>query len=136
MGTVDNDEMSLQEIEDDDWGEPNSGTTSLIRNVLRWRRTPLRELGVEGLRELIGQQIGLELLVPRAVGELERDPWVAGDLYPGDLLAAVLSVRPAYWATRIGERDRVEQILSSLDSAEDRVDLSADVAAFRSAVGR
>ena len=50
---------------------------------------PVRELTTENLRILIGQQIGLECLVPLALDALEQSPFESGDYYPGDLLTVV-----------------------------------------------
>lgn len=58
---------------------------------------PLGELSVEDLRLLIGQNIGLEFLVPLAVERLRENPFVGGDYYPGDLLHSVLNIHPTYW---------------------------------------
>lgn len=46
---------------------------------------------------MIGQNIGLKFLVPLAIEELERNPFVGGDYYPGDLLSSVLSVERDFW---------------------------------------
>jgi len=130
------DELSLQEIENKDWGDPETGETGLISNVLRWRRTPLRELGTEGLRELILQQVSMEILVPQALPVLERDPRAAGDLYPGDLLSAVLLAKRGFWPRHPELVERVEGIIAVLDDDPDEVDLSRDIAKFRLAAGR
>jgi hypothetical protein len=130
------DELSLQEIEGDDWGAPETAETGLIRNVLRYRRMPLRELGTEELRELILQQVSLDLLVPRALTALEHDPRAAGDLYEGDLLAAVLLAKRGFWRRHPELAERVDGIIATLDDDPDEVDLSDDIATFRAAVGR
>jgi CDI immunity proteins len=72
------DDLSLQDIEGKDWRDPETGETDLVRNVRRYRRLPLRELGIEELRELILRQVGLDILVPRALPVLEHDPRAAG----------------------------------------------------------
>jgi CDI immunity proteins len=130
------DELSLQEIENEDWGAPETGETGLIKNVLRWRRTPLRELGIEGLRELIGQQVSLEILVPRALAVLERDPRAEGVFYPGDLLAMVLMAKSELWAAHPEFAERVEGIVAALDDDPEEVDLSRYIEVFRAASGR
>jgi CDI immunity proteins len=104
--------------------------------VLRWRRTPLCELGTEGLRELIGQQVSMDILVPLALPVLERDPRAAGDLYPGDLLSAVLLAKRGFWPAHPELAERVVGIISALDDDPNEVDLSADIARFRAASGR
>ncbi len=129
-------DLSLQEIEGDDWGDPATAETDLVGNVLQYRRTPLRDLGAEELRELILQQVSLDLLVPRALTALEHDPRAAGDLYEGDLLAAVLLAKRGFWRRHPELAERVDGIIATLDDDPDEVDLSDDIATFRAAVGR
>jgi hypothetical protein len=129
-------DLSLQEIEGDDWGDPATAETDLIRNVLQYRRTPLRDLGAEELRELILQQVSLDLLVPRALTLLEHDPRTAGDLYEGDLLAAVLLAKRGFWIRHPELAERVEGIIATLNDDPDEVDLADDIATFRAAAGR
>ena len=64
------------------------------------RTKPIDELAVEDLRLLIQQQIGLKYLVPIALQHLRENPLAEGDLYPGDLLAAVLRVAADFWHQR------------------------------------
>jgi hypothetical protein len=130
------DDLSLQEVEDQDWGDPETAETELIRNVLRYRRMPLRELGTEELRELILQQVSLDELVPRALPILERDPRAEGVFYPGDLLAAVLYAKSSFWAAHPELAERVEDIIAALDDDPEEVDLSQYIEIFRAAAGR
>jgi hypothetical protein len=64
------------------------------------RRRPVGQLGIEDLRVLVAQRVGLDVLVPLALARLEENPLAEGDFYPGDLLVAVLRVPPAYWQSR------------------------------------
>lgn len=90
---------SIEELEGDFWGEPQAPRTRLIEEVHRLRRTPIRELTVEDLRLLIGQTVALDVVVPLAVQRLEDDPLTEGDLFRGDLLAAVLRVPTVFWTS-------------------------------------
>jgi hypothetical protein len=65
------------------------------------RTKPLRDFTVEDLRIMIGQQVALDRLVGIALDRLRADPLVEGDCYPGDLLASVLRVDPAFWEPRL-----------------------------------
>jgi len=64
-------------------------------HALRCR--PIGELTVEDMRLLIGQDVGLAYLLPLALEVLRDDPMAEGDMYEGDLLAAVLTRSPAVW---------------------------------------
>jgi hypothetical protein len=46
---------------------------------------------------MIGQQIGLDYLVPLAIETLENDLFAEGNYYEGDLLKSVLSIRTDFW---------------------------------------
>jgi hypothetical protein len=41
--------------------------------------------------------VSLDVLVPLAIERLRDDPLAEGDLYPGDLLAALRRVDPGFW---------------------------------------
>jgi hypothetical protein len=88
--------QSLQELEKQDWGEAPF-PSHLVRTCHALRRKPLRDFTVEDLRIMIGQNISLDYLIPLALEHLQRDPLVAGDFFPGDLLANVLKVKAAFW---------------------------------------
>ena len=88
---------SLQELEEYDCGELIYNSY-LVMTIHRLRRKALAEFTVEDLRIMIGQGIGLSLLVPLAVECLEKDPLAAGDYYPGDLLHVMLQAGDAFWA--------------------------------------
>ena len=102
-------DRSLQELEHADWGEPTYGS-HLVTTVHRLRRVPLRQFSVEDLRIMIGQNVGLQYLIPLALEELRRDPLVQGDFYPGDLLKSVLSADPEFWRNHPDWRQEVGEI--------------------------
>ncbi|GKX35739.1 MAG: hypothetical protein MnENMB40S_33570 [Rhizobiaceae bacterium MnEN-MB40S] len=81
--------LSLQQIENE---VPKFASDNVNLSVVcqRLLRKPIDALSVEELRILIGQDIGLEHLLPIAFALLERNPMVSGDLFDGDLLYAVV----------------------------------------------
>ena len=90
------------------WPPPSpDDPTELVRRCNELRRTPLAEFDVEDLRMMIGQQISLRYLIPRAITILEANP-LAEDMYPGDLLGAVLRVDKAYWHANVAQWQEVE----------------------------
>ncbi|MFI6899568.1 contact-dependent growth inhibition system immunity protein [Streptomyces sp. NPDC050256] len=88
---------SLEELEGDRWPEPPADATYLIATVHALRRRPVGALSVEDLRLLVGQDVGLPVLLALAVEVLRDNPLAEGDMYEGDLLRAVLSRSPAVW---------------------------------------
>jgi hypothetical protein len=115
---------TLQELEKEDWGEPNYGS-HLVTECHRLRRVPLGEFTAENLRIMIGQQIGLPYLIPLALELLRGDPFTEGDYYKGDLLAAVLRADSRFWIASPQLRTQAAQIaqqafslLPGLDNAD------------------
>lgn len=103
-------EKTLEQLDGVEWGEPNWKSYVVI-NCHRLRRVPLRDFTVEGLRLMIGQEEGLEYLVPLALEQLERDPMVSGDYYEGDLLQNVQRLPMKFWEQHpvLWERWRIIQ---------------------------
>lgn len=128
---VNPDDLSVEQIEDNAWGNPPPGATRLIETVHQLRRKPLRDLEPEDLRVLIAQQVGLDPLVPRALTQLEADPLLEGDYYPGDVLVAVLRVPATYWSAHPDQRTRLEHVITSVADAD--ADLRSDIDKFRAA---
>jgi hypothetical protein len=69
----------------------------LIRRTKELRKIPLNTFTTEDLRIMIGQQIGLDYLIPLALEILAEDLWAEGDFFEGDLLKNVLAVRIEFW---------------------------------------
>ncbi|MFI9549545.1 contact-dependent growth inhibition system immunity protein [Streptomyces sp. NPDC052016] len=92
-----NRDRSLEELERDRWSAPSGGETRLMATVRELRRKPIGGLTVEDMRLLIRQNVGLAYLLPLAVEVLRIDPLAEGDMYEGDLLAAVLTRSAEVW---------------------------------------
>lgn len=100
---------SLQELDGQDWGEPTY-PSHLVTACHRLRRVPLKDLSVEDLRLLLGQQIGPEYLVPLALDHLNIDPFASGQHYPGDLLEMVLLLPSGFWTEHSELRRRAVEV--------------------------
>jgi hypothetical protein len=103
-------DQSLQELEQSDWGEADTGETSLIQDCLRLHRIPIRDLTVHDLVTLVGQKIGLPWLVPLALERLRKEPLTEGFYYPGDLLHAVLTAESSFWGNHPQWRAEIRDI--------------------------
>jgi hypothetical protein len=77
---------TLDELESVVWGVPKFDS-HLVTECYRLRTKPIDDFTVEDLRIMIGQKIGLQHQMPRAIDALEREPLAEGHYYPGDLLA-------------------------------------------------
>jgi hypothetical protein len=103
---------SLDQLDPPAWGEPTFDSY-LVKRCHRLRTKPVGDFTVEDLRMMIGQQIGLEHLVPLAIEVLERNPLAAGNYYPGDLLNNVLTINDALWLAHPLWRERLSAVLAS-----------------------
>ncbi|MFF7586052.1 contact-dependent growth inhibition system immunity protein [Kitasatospora purpeofusca] len=109
-----NRDRSLEELERDRWPVPSGGETRLMATVRELRHKPVGDLTVEDLRLLIGQSEGLAHLLPLAVDILLDEPLAEGDMYEGDLLAAVLGRNAEVWRTFPELGREVRSIVSGL----------------------
>ncbi len=66
------------------------------------RYKPVGELTDGEIRTAMGQQFSLAILVPMALDRLRQNPLLEADLFEGDLLKSVLSVKPAFWLQQPG----------------------------------
>lgn len=88
----------------------NDDPSFLANECRRLYTQPITKLTTENLRLLIGQKIGLDHLVPVALGFLEKDPLIGGDLYSGDLLQSVASVPEEFWAANPALNNRLVEV--------------------------
>jgi hypothetical protein len=89
---------SLEQLENDFWGE-STHDSELVQTCHKLRKKPLKDFEIEDLRVLIGQNISLDILIPCALIELEKDILADGGFYEGDLLLSVLKSDPNYWSS-------------------------------------
>lgn len=88
---------TLEELESIFLEFPTNNATFLIKKVYEIRRKKLNSYTIEDLRLMIGQNQGLNYLVPIALKVLKSDPFSEGDFYEGDLLTSVLSCTCQFW---------------------------------------
>lgn len=89
-------EDTLEQIENDYWGDPTY-SSYLVNTCHQLRKKTLKDFTVEDLRIMIGQNISLDILIPMAIERLKQNILAEGHFYPGDLLQNVLTADPGYW---------------------------------------
>ena len=81
---------SLNELECVDTGRPEEASTSLMRDIIEARKTPLNRLKPEQIGQLILQLYGLPFILDLVFPILDADPLFDGGYYPGDVLSALI----------------------------------------------
>lgn len=87
---------SLQDLDGQKWPPPANDSPH-FQECHRLHELLLGDFTIANLSTAIGQDIGLEYLVPLAIEKLRYNPLAEGDCYPGDLLANVLRADAAFW---------------------------------------
>lgn len=120
------DVVTIEELEGPQWPDPGPSWTRLIRRCHELRRVPLQEFTTEYLRLMLGQRIAVPILLPMAIDELAENPLVQGDMYPGDLLLAVLRLPLGSWHGLEQLRPRLADAVSIVAGREDLAPMLRD----------
>jgi hypothetical protein len=120
---------TLDELDPPAWGPPTYPSGTVLRSH-ELRTKPLGDFTAGDLRFMIGQQVALSHLIPRAIVVLDADPLIECEYFPGDLLEAVLSVDERYWQDNREQWYRVIAIADIVTSAYE--ELIESIVKFRS----
>jgi hypothetical protein len=109
-------ESNLEMLENEYWGDAPDDSSHLIRTCHSLRKKRLEDFSPEDLRILIGQQIGIQHLVPLALTVLQDNPLAEGNFYEGDLLCCLLRYVPCeYWKEK---RSNAEDLSIIIEKAK------------------
>lgn len=91
---------TIENLEKGVW--PKSDFDSLlISKTQALRKITLDKFTTEDLRIMIGQEIGLDYLIPLVLEVLTEDLWTEGDFFEGDLLKNVLAIKTEFWNNNV-----------------------------------
>ena len=94
---------SLESLEKCVWPPLDSSESSyLVQTCHTLRKKHLKDFSIEDFRIMIGQNIGLNFLIPLAIDILKSNILAEGDFYEGDLLKSVLTSDKEYWRVSTG----------------------------------
>jgi len=88
---------TIEKLENDFWNSPPKNSSSLVTRCYELRKKKLQDFDLSDFRLLIGQNIGLQFLIPLVMGEIKANPFVDADYYEGDLLLNILKSDKKYW---------------------------------------
>jgi hypothetical protein len=89
-------QQTLEKLENEYWGI-ETYDSHLVKRCQELRKLPLGKFETEDLRIMIGQQIGLDYLIPLAIEVLTIDLFAEGDFFEEDLLKNVLAIETEFW---------------------------------------
>ena len=89
-------QKTLEILENDYWTQPDYESYTVKRSH-ELRKIPLDRFTTEDLRVMIGQQIGLNYLIPLALEVLAKDLFAKGNYFEGDLLKNILAIKTEFW---------------------------------------
>lgn len=115
-------EKTLEILERKQWGD-SPYDSHLVKTCYALRKKLLREFDNEDLRIMIGQNEGLDYLIPLAINSLKQNILSAGDFYEGDLLECVLKSDNQYWQR---EKDNYS-IICDLFSRNEKTIMGSDL---------
>src|SRR5688572_9404953 len=101
---------TLENLEKNIWPKVDF-ESHLVKRTTYLRKIPLNEFTVEDLRIMIGQSFGLDYLIPLALEKLKVNVLEEGDLFPGDLLQAVVKSDPEFWKLNEPFKQEIRQII-------------------------
>lgn len=110
-------DKNLDELENKVWGEPGL-SSSLVVECHRLRKVPIKDFSPADLRVMIGQNIGLNFLVPLAIEILKQNPLVEAYYYEGDLLTTVLESDADFWKRNKEMYLQIVDIVNRIDRFE------------------
>ncbi|MBI5960937.1 MAG: hypothetical protein HY866_19515 [Chloroflexi bacterium] len=119
---------TIEQLEQDVWGEPNADSTGLVRTCYALRKKPLQDFTPRDMQLMIGQSNNFGLLIPKALHVLKANPLIESDtFYPGHLLETVLrlhntarfwDINPVLAQTAVAVAQHALDILMSLNAGE------------------
>ena len=93
--------------------ETQTGESYLMTTCGNLRKKLLKDFDTEDLRIMIGQNIGLQYLIPIATKVLENNILAEGDFYEGDLLKSVLTSEKGFWKTNQKDWKKIIEIFQA-----------------------
>lgn len=104
-----------------------NGSSIQQRTYKLYNNNSLCEYSVDDIRFMIGQEIGLEYLIPKAIRILKKDLFIEAGYYDGDLLKMVLLTDNSYWSKYPIQKKQIISFLESNNTSMDDLFLSQDI---------
>jgi hypothetical protein len=122
-----NQNQSLEEIENQIWGDLVEYPTNLVRRVHEIRKKKIKDLTADDYRVAISQSMGLEIFMPIATSIITTDILTHALYYPGDLLLAVLDQADFWYSHRLEKKTLSKHLIDNLEKVTDSEDINEEI---------
>lgn len=119
-----NTDKTINQLQDKPIPRPPEHESHLVKRCFDLANKKLKYFSPEDLRIMIGQDIGLEYLVPIAIEVLKKEPFIEADFYEGDLFLNVLKIDETFWEEEPELKESVLKIFK--DNLDDFKQLDLD----------
>ena len=102
---------TIESIEKDFWEKPTQDVSGVVKSCYLLRTKKLKDLDENDLRIALGQNIGLNIVVPLSIDVLKDNPFTEALYYEGDLLNNLLKIDVGFWSNNIDLMQEVKNIL-------------------------
>lgn len=121
-------DKTLESLEKKVWPSlDNDEGSHLIKTCNSLRKNQLKDFSIEDLRIMIGQNIGLEFLIPLALDVLNDNILAEGDFYEGDLLKSVLTSDRKYWEKSTESWQKLKELFEINDQTLKDLDTTLEI---------
>lgn len=103
-----------------------NSTTIQLQSYELYSSKDIDAFSLEDIRFMIGQELGIVYLLPKAFEYLEKDIFLDASYYEGDLLSVVLKLPSKFWKNNPVERDKVLNLLRLNQDRIESLDLQYD----------
>lgn len=119
--------LTLEQLENEFWGKAPQEASRLVSKCHELRGKKVGDFETEDFRLLIGQNIGLQFLVPLSIEILRENAFAEGDFYEGDLLQNVLKSKGDFWRDHPDLKREVIEIFENNRMKLQHLDVSQQI---------
>jgi hypothetical protein len=122
-------DKSVSELEGWEWNTntPNNESSFVERKFYDLHKVKLKNYTAEDIRFMIGQDTGIEYLIPMAIEIFRTDIFIETDFYKGSLLEKVLEVSPDYWKQNPKQKNELLKLIDKNKTQFKSLDVSDEI---------
>jgi hypothetical protein len=120
---------SISELEGWQWNTevPNHESSFVERKFYDLHKVKLKDYTAEDIRFMIGQNTGIEYLIPMAIEIFHTDIFIETDFYKGSLLEKVLEIPQDYWTQFPKQKKELLELIEKNKIAFKKLEISDDI---------